>query len=532
VAWVSKELTEDVTSPDLIHRAALAYCHWMVTDREISQILTAGRLAVSAGKAKLLCVYFAGALKRILAEKQIELGVCRTKKQISQGVGIMQNAECRVQNEMQNAECRVQNENPSGGVVPTDNQTRIDYGNPDLPGQSHLCFEWPERSQGQSRSELPTSPSKISQKSEGGVVSGSLGANLSKIGVVLEKTFDFDNNHDTLSPKTPSRYEPTNHPESPSHSIPTQNAECRMQNDGGGHGVTALPSALPKFGPALEKEQRDKRIAEQLAQRKEMELAKLVSREEYLTKVLDGTYTPMFGPQIPRPKPTREDADPMEKELAEVRRRLQQIKMQNAECRVQNGDGGHGVTALPVTELRQPGATTKEAAVPAERNDSDVRPADDLAEGGENVSHRGTEITERPADDLADRINAEWREKEFVRLAKKAGISVAEYKRLAGMQNAECRVQNKMQNAECKMQNDGADFLGQLAAGFREAEQNDEPVVFRFDWSKPVPSHSEKVKAGKRKAAEKKKERTAEEQAKIDKKNAKGLATYRANRKK
>ena len=110
IAWLQQELTEECTSPDLIQRTALAYTHWMLNDKEIGQILTHGRLAVASGKVKLLCAYFAGSVKKILAEKKINLGTCRTKKQIAMGIS-------------------------------ADYQTRIDYGNPDLPGQRHFAHD-------------------------------------------------------------------------------------------------------------------------------------------------------------------------------------------------------------------------------------------------------------------------------------------------------------------------------------------------------------------------------------------------------
>ena len=105
--WLAKELTEDCTSPDLLHRASLAFAHGMIAEREITQILNAGKAAVAAGKAKFLCAYFAGSLKRLLLGLKVDLGTCRTKRQISQG------------------------------VLP-DYQARFDFGNPDLPGQRHF----------------------------------------------------------------------------------------------------------------------------------------------------------------------------------------------------------------------------------------------------------------------------------------------------------------------------------------------------------------------------------------------------------
>ena len=81
---LERELRERQTSPDLIHRAALAYAKFMLNDTQLDQMLDSGRANVRSGRYKLLCVYFHGALKQHLLSLNVELGTCRTKKQIQQ----------------------------------------------------------------------------------------------------------------------------------------------------------------------------------------------------------------------------------------------------------------------------------------------------------------------------------------------------------------------------------------------------------------------------------------------------------------
>ena len=99
-------LVEPGTSADLIHRAALAYTHYMVTDAVMDKMIADGQRAVSSGKYKLLYAYFAGALKKHLLSSNIELGACRTNKQIAQ-----------------------------------DGQRRFGFGNRDLSGQTHFRLD-------------------------------------------------------------------------------------------------------------------------------------------------------------------------------------------------------------------------------------------------------------------------------------------------------------------------------------------------------------------------------------------------------